>query len=81
MTVLNAMVAEFLKTDALIEKKGMKKDDAIFNVLRDRQVIRSLSGDKLKQRQALPAYIHEKCVIIRTPEYLYRKRINSPLPS
>ena len=40
MTVLNAMVAERLnafkeKTDALIEKKGMKKDDAIFNVLRD----------------------------------------------
>jgi len=40
MTVLNAMVAERLnqfkiETDALIEKKGMKKDDAIFNVLRD----------------------------------------------
>lgn len=40
MTVLNAMVAERLKifkmqTDALIDKKGMKKDDAIFNVLRD----------------------------------------------
>ena len=41
MTVLNAMVAERLnqfkkETDALIDKKGMKKDDAIFNVLRDR---------------------------------------------
>ena len=40
MTVLNAMVAERLNqfkkdTDALIDKKGMKKDDAIFNVLRD----------------------------------------------
>jgi glutamine synthetase len=40
MTVLNAMVAERLnqfkiETDALIDKKGMKKDDAIFNVLRD----------------------------------------------
>lgn len=40
MTVLNAMVAKRLnqfkkETDALIDKKGMKKDDAIFNVLRD----------------------------------------------
>ena len=40
MTVLNAMVAERLRafkqeTDVLVDKKGMKKDDAIFNVLRD----------------------------------------------
>ncbi len=40
MTVLNTIVADQLilfkaKVDALIEKKKMKKDDAIFNVLRD----------------------------------------------
>ena len=40
MTFLNAMVAEKLiffktKVDALIDKKDMKKDDAIFNILRD----------------------------------------------
>ncbi len=40
MTVLNAIVAKQLKdfkneVDALIDKKDMKKDDAIFNVLRD----------------------------------------------
>jgi len=40
MTVLNAIVAEQLihfkkQVDELIEKKGMKKDDAIFNLLRD----------------------------------------------
>ena len=40
MTVLNAMMAERLRafkkeTDKLIDSKGMKKDDAIFNVLRD----------------------------------------------
>jgi len=40
MTVLNTIVAKQLmdfkvEVDALIEKKGMKKDDAIFNVLRE----------------------------------------------
>lgn len=40
MTALNAMVAKQLKTfkkevDALIEKKNLKKDEAIFNVLRE----------------------------------------------
>ena len=40
MTVLNAIVAKQLKdfkkeVDALIDSKDMKKDDAIFNVLRD----------------------------------------------
>jgi len=40
MTVLNSIVAkqliEFKKSvDTLIEKKNMKKDDAIFNVLRE----------------------------------------------
>ena len=40
MTVLNSIVAkqliEFKKSvDALIDKKKMKKDDAIFNVLRE----------------------------------------------
>ncbi|ARV12724.1 glutamine synthetase type III [Gilvibacter sp. SZ-19] len=40
MTVLNAIVAKQLQefkeeVDALIDKKGMKKDDAIFNVLRE----------------------------------------------
>ncbi|MCB9310301.1 MAG: glutamine synthetase III [Lewinellaceae bacterium] len=40
MTILNAIVAEQLRkfkveVDALIEKKHMKKDDAIFNVLRE----------------------------------------------
>ena len=40
MTVLNAIVAKQLQefkeeVDALIVKKGMKKDDAIFNVLRE----------------------------------------------
>ena len=40
MTVLNAMVAQRLfdfkkQTDVLIDQKSMKKDDAIFNVLRD----------------------------------------------
>ncbi|MDB9783275.1 glutamine synthetase III, partial [Winogradskyella sp.] len=40
MTVLNAIVAKQLidfkaEVDALISKKGMKKDDAIFNVLRE----------------------------------------------
>ena len=40
MTVLNAIVARQLidfkaEVDALISKKGMKKDDAIFNVLRE----------------------------------------------
>ena len=40
MTVLNAIVAQQLKSfkkevDALIDKKDMKKDDAIFNVLRE----------------------------------------------
>ena len=40
MTVINAMVAEQLesfstKVDELIDQKGLKKDDAIFNVLRE----------------------------------------------
>ena len=40
MTVLNSIVAKQLKefkneTDFLIEKKGLKKDEAIFNVLRE----------------------------------------------
>ena len=40
MTILNAIVAKQLKdfkkeVDALIDGKGMKKDDAIFNVLRE----------------------------------------------
>ena len=40
MTTLNAIVAKQLKdfkaeVDALIEKKGLKKDEAIFNVLRE----------------------------------------------
>lgn len=40
MTVLNTIVAKQLKdfkkeVDALIEKKGLKKDEAIFNVLRE----------------------------------------------
>jgi glutamine synthetase len=40
MTVLNAVVAKQLidfkaEVDALVAKKGMKKDDAIFNVLRE----------------------------------------------
>jgi len=40
MTVLNSIVARQLidfkaEVDALIDKKGMKKDDAIFNVLRE----------------------------------------------
>lgn len=40
MTILNAIVAQQLKdfkkdVDALIEQKGLKKDDAIFNVLRE----------------------------------------------
>lgn len=40
MTVLNAIVAKQLKefkkeVDSLIEKKGLKKDEAIFNVLRE----------------------------------------------
>ncbi|MGB6268363.1 MAG: glutamine synthetase type III, partial [Olleya sp.] len=40
MTVLNAIVAKQLidfktEADALIDKKGMKKDDAVFNVLRE----------------------------------------------
>jgi glutamine synthetase len=40
MTVLNSIVAKQLgdfkiEVDALIDKKGMKKDDAIFNVLRE----------------------------------------------
>ncbi|WP_179022445.1 glutamine synthetase III family protein [Winogradskyella forsetii] len=40
MTVLNTIVAKQLmdfkvEVDALIDKKGMKKDDAIFNVLRE----------------------------------------------
>ncbi|RKS45055.1 glutamine synthetase [Gillisia mitskevichiae] len=40
MTVLNTIVAKQLKdfkksVDALIKDKGMKKDDAIFNILRD----------------------------------------------
>ena len=89
MTVLNAMVAERLnafkeKTDALIEKKGMKKDDAIFNVLRDQikgiksilfegdgysiewekeSAKRGLSNNKTTP-EALPAYIHEKSVLL-----------------
>lgn len=41
LIALNAMVAEQLKefrtaVDVLIDQKGMKKDDAIFNLLRDR---------------------------------------------
>jgi glutamine synthetase len=41
-TTLNAIVAKQLKdfkkeVDALIETKDMKKDDAIFNVLREYQ--------------------------------------------
>ncbi len=89
MTVLNAMVAERLnafkeQTDALIEKKGMKKDDAIFNVLRDQikgiksilfegdgyskewekeSAKRGLSNNKTTP-EALPAYIHEKSVLL-----------------
>ena len=89
MTVLNAMVAERLqafkeKTDELIEKKGMKKDDAIFNVLRDQikgiksilfegdgysiewekeSAKRGLSNNKTTP-EALPAYIHEKSVLL-----------------
>jgi glutamine synthetase len=39
MTTLNAIVAKQLKiskkVDALIENEDMKKDDAIFNVLRE----------------------------------------------
>ena len=40
MTILNAIVAKQLKdfkkeVDALIAAKGMKKDDAIFNILRE----------------------------------------------
>ncbi|RDI05643.1 glutamine synthetase III [Flavobacterium sp. AG291] len=40
MTIVNSIVAKQLKefkvaVDALIEEKGMKKDDAIFNVLRE----------------------------------------------
>lgn len=40
MTILNTIVAQQLKdfkkdVDALIEQKGLKKDDAIFNVLRE----------------------------------------------
>lgn len=40
MTILNTIVAKQLKdfkteVDALVENKGMKKDDAIFNVLRE----------------------------------------------
>lgn len=40
MTILNAIVAKQLRdfkkeADALIEEKGMKKDDAIFNILRE----------------------------------------------
>ena len=40
MTILNAIVAQQLKdfkseVDALIDKKGLKKDDAIFNVLKE----------------------------------------------
>jgi glutamine synthetase len=40
MTTLNTIVAKQLKdfkkeVDALIESKDMKKDDAIFNVLRE----------------------------------------------
>jgi glutamine synthetase len=40
MTIVNSIVAQQLKdfkdaVDALIEEKGMKKDDAIFNVLRE----------------------------------------------
>ena len=40
MTVLNSIVANQLilfkeEVDALIDKKSMKKDDAIFNVLRE----------------------------------------------
>ena len=89
MTVLNAMVAERLnafkeQTDALIEKKGKKKDDAIFNVLRDQikgiksilfegdgyskewekeSAKRGLSNNKTTP-EALPAYIHEKSVLL-----------------
>tara|TARA_Y100000996_G_scaffold414504_1_gene405577 strand:- start:1082 stop:3205 length:2124 start_codon:yes stop_codon:yes gene_type:complete len=41
MTFLNAMVSEQLisfkkKVDQLVDKKNMKKDDAIFNILRDK---------------------------------------------
>jgi glutamine synthetase len=40
MTILNAIVAQQLKdfkseVDALIDKKGLKKDDAIFNILKE----------------------------------------------
>jgi glutamine synthetase len=47
MTTLNAIVAKQLRKiskriDALIETKDMKKDDTIFNVLRNKNILKIL---------------------------------------
>ena len=87
MTVLNAMVAERLnafkeQTDALIEKKGMKKDDAIFNVLRDQiKGIKSIlfEGDgyskEWEKESAKRGLSNNKTTPEALPAYIHEKSV------
>ncbi len=81
MTVLNAMVAKQLKTfkgevDALIEKKGLKKDEAIFNVLREYIKLSKnilFEGDGYSEEWAKEAKKRGLSNLKTTPEALKRE--------
>ncbi len=81
MTVLNAIVAKQLKefkkeVDSLIEKKGLKKDEAIFNVLREYiKVSKNIlfEGDGYSEEWAKEAKKRGLSNLKTTPEALERE--------
>jgi glutamine synthetase len=87
MTFLNAMVAEKLisfkeKVDSLVDEKDMKKDDAIFNILRDQiKEIKPIlfEGDGYSNRWTKEAKKRKLSHNKSTPEamssYLFKKSI------
>ena len=87
MTFLNAMVAEKLisfkkKVDNLVEEKNMKKDDAIFNILRDQiKEIKPIlfEGDGYSNSWSKEAKKRKLSLNKSTPEamssYLFKKSI------
>tara|TARA_B110000444_G_scaffold261151_1_gene311472 strand:- start:20593 stop:22710 length:2118 start_codon:yes stop_codon:yes gene_type:complete len=88
MTFLNAMVAEKLisfkkKVDNLVFEKTMKKDDAIFNILRDQiKEIKPIlfEGDGYSDSWKIEAkrrkLSHNKSTPEALPVYLFKKSIN-----
>lgn len=81
MTVLNSIVAKQLKefkkeVDSLIEKKGLKKDEAIFNVLREYiKVSKNIifEGDGYSEEWAKEAKKRGLSNLKTTPEALERE--------